>query len=116
MIGSRVSKVCCSLVLAAAETRWSDDSDMRASHGYKPSIAWEDTVATIRYVDDILLASPVFCSQCLAEAVNIWAPVPFDVSMHGVHVTWTDMDISMPLGMHETLTIDVHVKPSPMPP
>lgn len=39
MIGSRVSKVCCSLVIAASET----ECGKRAAHGFQPHIPWEDT-------------------------------------------------------------------------
>ena len=77
LIGGYLAKVCTSLVLGAAEAKSEvDDSE----------------VAILRYVDDLLLVSSVFCYECLEVTVKNIYPIQFlEVPPKADGFVWTDL-------------------------
>ena len=117
MIGSRASKVACSLVLGKSESEWCSDHARREAEGFHGCmLAWEDVVATARYVDDVFACSPFFCYKCLEFATNAMSPAPFDLQEHGSSVGWTDVQVEMPDELHLLPRIDWREKKISLPP
>ena len=63
-------------------------------------------VICIRYVDDILMASCIYCQTCLLGALRAWSPVTFDCACSGRRVNWLDIDIAMPKSLPGQLMLN----------
>ena len=64
----------------------------RAEQGFGTD-EWDDEVAHTRYVDDVIMLSPRYCEECLAEAIQQAYSVPFDTASQGERLEWLDMEI-----------------------
>ena len=49
----------------------------------------------IRYIDDVILVSRIFCRQCLIDSLGVIYNVPFDVSDAGLCIKWLDMSLDL---------------------
>jgi len=67
-IGGVQSTATAALALGIRETLWDADKAMRLEAGYQhDDMTSDEAVAKCRYVDDLVLASLVYCTQCLLD-------------------------------------------------
>eukprot|EP00974_Lingulodinium_polyedra_P076356 7389692-Lingulodinium_polyedra.AAC.1 len=95
-IRSKVSKACASLVLGMAERNWQHDDARRHDEGFNTGFPWIQEVAIARYVDNIWMASPTYCVDCLRYALSIWSDIGFDRSEASSVVQWLDVSMEAP--------------------
>lgn len=94
-VGGYTSKVCCSMVLADAEFRWSSDTQALVQQGFiSPGSKWASTVASARYVDDVIHITGVLCRSCVPIALDRMYPVKFDPVEPAVNTQWLDMSVN----------------------
>ena len=110
-IGGIMSMIASAMVLCLDEHRWLQNPEAWLSCGYLGSVPWERQTASLRYVDDLLQVSAVYCAQCLALLPDAVYKVPFKLAESGVHVTWIDLQIDL-----EPVRIGMAQKPVAIPP
>ena len=76
-IGGIMSMIASAMVLCLDEHRWLQNPEAWLSCGYLGSVPWERQTASLRYVDDLLQVSAVYCAQCLALLPDAVYKVPF---------------------------------------
>ena len=110
-MGGSASKAAASVTLGGCESRWVSDVAARVRVGF-PGSAAEFCQATqgCRYVDDVLVASGIYCSRCLEDmcalvykpplAVGAEPPVQV-IEMDGVPLAaihhWLDLSVTIGL-------------------
>ena len=103
-IGGLFSKVSASLVLNTAEADW---SKTRYKH-FVPRIvadrSWDSLVAAVRYVDDTIMVSKTFCTECLKGFLPYLYPVSFDIACEGESLDWLDMCLRLNAGTRPFIT------------
>ena len=111
-IGGLMSKFAACVTLAGQERRWRRDFNKVRSFGFCSSVPWTHATCHLRYVDDIILASSMYCSGCLQFACACIYSVQFDFQDYsGGRLQWLDMLVSLP-----SRTISLHWKPLAPPP
>ena len=100
-IGGMVSKILCSVVMGASETRWTEDEVRRESLGF----GGKNDVADLRYVDDTISLTRVYCRDCITMIYPpgiVFEPQP----LTGTTSTWLDIDVH--LSRDEALSLLQH--------
>lgn len=112
-IGGLMSKVAASVVLGGEERRWKQSVERQQFEGFRHSMDWDHTVLHLRYVDDIILISRIYCCRCLQHAVQCIYSVSFDCSLpHDRTLSWLDLKIYLDSGQ-----LGLNIKPLyPTPP
>ena len=111
-IGGLMSKFAACVTLAGQERRWRRDINKVRSSGFCSKVPWTEAVCHLRYVDDIFLASCIYCANCLQHACACIYSVPFDFQDCGCNrLQWLDMLVAVP-----SRTISLHCKPLAPPP
>ena len=112
-IGGLMSKVAASVVLGGEERRWKQSVERQQFEGFRHSMDWDHTVLHLRYVDDIILISRIYCCRCLQHAVQCIYSVNFDCSLpHDRTLSWLDLKIYLDSGQ-----LGLNIKPLyPTPP
>eukprot|EP00746_Dinoflagellata_sp_MGD_P111007 gnl/MRDRNA2_/MRDRNA2_478694_c0_seq1.p1 gnl/MRDRNA2_/MRDRNA2_478694_c0~~gnl/MRDRNA2_/MRDRNA2_478694_c0_seq1.p1 ORF type:complete len:171 (-),score=14.16 gnl/MRDRNA2_/MRDRNA2_478694_c0_seq1:70-582(-) len=72
---------------------------------------WEDHVAALRYIDDLLLISNVYCSSCLASIVKDIDPIVFDIASQGRFLQWLDLTFYLDNGAIDYLSKEFFIPP-----
>ena len=108
-----MSKVASSVVLGGQERRFKRNVDSQVQDGFRYGHGWSHSVLHIRYIDDILLASTIYCHHCLAFATTRIYTVPCDISEASSNtLVWLDMKLFLDTG-----SLGLHTKPlCPAPP
>ena len=88
-IGGFHSKVAASAVLGYNESTWCNNHIGRYAEGFR-SQTWEGDVIHLRYIDDIILISSVFCCSCLQYSLKCIYSVDFDIEATGTRIPWLD--------------------------
>ena len=89
-----MSKVASSVVLGGQERRFKRNVDSQVQDGFRYGHGWSHSVLHIRYIDDILLASTIYCHHCLAFATTRIYTVPCDISEASSNtLVWLDMKL-----------------------
>ena len=91
--GGLVSKCAGCITLGGQERRWKCSNEIRARAGFYSKCSWNRAVCHIRYIDDVILVSRMFCRQCLVDSLSIIYNIPFDVSDDGLCIKWLDMSL-----------------------
>ena len=112
-IGGLMSKVASSVVLGGQERRFKQNVDSQVQEGFRYGHGWNHPVLHVRYIDDILLASTIYCRRCLSFATTRIYTVPFDISEGSSNtLVWLDMKLFLDSG-----SLGLHTKPlCPAPP
>ena len=110
-IGGLLSKIAACIVLGAEERRWKEDAQRRCQEGFCTPIPWRNAVCHLRYTDDVVLVSMLFCRCCLISLLKCMYSVEFEIGEEVQKLPWLDMCI-------DTLTMEVglNVKPFCAPP
>ena len=99
-IGGLLSKVASSIVLGGQERRWKENYMFQVSEGFRYPAGWNSAVLHLRYVDDILLVSRIYCRRCLAFATTCIYNVPFDIPAGFSNtLVWLDMKLFLDTGL-----------------
>lgn len=110
-IGGLMSKCAACITLGGQERRWKSSSETRAREGYRSNCSWNRAVCHIRYIDDVILVSRLFCRQCLIDCLGVIYNVPFDVSDDDRILKWLDMSLDL-----NTCFVGLNIKPLALPP
>ena len=94
-IGGIMSMIASAVALCLNEHKWLQDSSVQSTHNFEGSIPWEQQVAALRYVDDLLQISAMYCASCLAIVPSLVYDVPFKLASRGTTVTWIDLQIDV---------------------
>lgn len=95
---SQKRELAC-IVLGGEERRWKQSQQRQIEAGFQSQVPWEKAVLHLRYIDDIVLVSRVYCSRCLRQAVNLMYSVPFDCSSPTERILcWLDVKILLDSG------------------
>ena len=111
-IGGFLSKMACSLVLINNERQW-DDSGHTVWFHLPHGMSWSDAVALVRYADDTIMVSRLFCEECLEAALNAMSPVKLDVACRGASLHWLDLIVDLTV---DGGSVDIFLKPYATPP
>ena len=90
-IGGLLSKVAACITLGGQERRWRRDPDSRKLAGFGVPIPWKHAVCHLRYIDDVILLSRIFCRQCLIDLLVCIYSCNFDVATDCELLPWLDM-------------------------
>ena len=102
-IGGLLSKVAACITLGGQERRWKRSVARRIAQGFGTHQSWNDAVLHLRFTDDVVLISKMFCRHCLADLLKLIYSVDFDVCEHSSRLAWLDMCIdldSCQVGLH----------------
>ena len=110
-IGGLLSKVAACIFLGGEERRWRCDIFRQRHEGYRAVQPWRNAVCHLRYVDDVFLASRLYCRLCLVYALKLIHSVPFDVAVSSPRLLWLDLAIVFP-----SCAVGLNVKPLVVPP
>lgn len=88
-IGGFLSKIAASAVLGCDERIWCNSRVKRESQGFRSPV-WEDEVVHLRYIDDIILISSLYCCTCLQYSLKCIYSVDFDIEASGSLIPWLD--------------------------
>ena len=94
-IGGLMSMIASALVLCLNEHEWLRKRPVWRAHGFDDTMSWDRQVLAMRYVDDSLQISALYCASCLACIPELVYDVPFKLSESGGVVSWIDMRISL---------------------
>ena len=108
-IGGIMSMIASAMVLCLSEHKWLQRRTAWVAAGFSDSLPWNEQVAALRYVDDLLQVSAMYCAGCLARVPEVVYQVPFKLAESGRAVTWIDLRLDLdPLSVsvaQKTLTI-----------
>ena len=100
-IGGLVSRSACSAVLNSEETtfvqRWDagEITPIIAPNNIL-QVPWDELVVSVRYVDDIVLASFCVCRTCLCKYIKLCYSVTFDINdIDNNQFDWLDVSIDI---------------------
>ena len=110
-IGGLESKCAACITLGGQERRWKCSNEIRARAGFYSKCSWNRGVCHIRYIDDVILVSRMFCRQCLVDSLSVIYNVPFDVSDDGLCIKWLDMSLDL-----NTCCLGLNIKQLALPP
>lgn len=110
-IGGLLSKVAACLTLGGQERRWSQNAPRRFEEGFCTHVPWNRAVCHLRYTDDVVLFSRLFCRNCLIALLTCVYTVDFDVSEANDTLAWLDMCIYT-----VSLEVGLNIKPFCAPP
>ena len=110
-IGGLMSKCAACITLGGQERRWKCSSAIRAQAGFYSKCNWNRAVCHIRYIDDVILVSRIFCRQCLIDSLSLIYNVPFDVSDDCLCLKWLDMSLDL-----NTCCLGLNIKQLVLPP
>ena len=110
-IGGLLSKVAACLTLGGQERRWSQNAPRRFEEGFCTHVPWNRAVCHLRYTDDVVLFSRLFCRDCLIALLACVYTVDFDVSEANDTLAWLDMCIYT-----VSLEVGLNIKPFCAPP
>ena len=110
-IGGLMSKCAACITLGGQERRWKCSNEIRARAGFYSKCSWNRAVCHIRYIDDVILVSRMFCRQCLVDSLSVIYNVPFDVSDDGLCIKWLDMSLDL-----NTCCLGLNIKQLALPP
>ena len=94
-IGGTMSMIASAVVLCLCEQKWLKNPAARRAKGFVAEVSWKHQVAALRYVDDLLQISAMYCANCLDEVPGAVHDVPFNLAESGTSVTWIDLHISV---------------------
>ena len=110
-IGGLLSKVAACITLGGQERRWKRDPGARSLAGFGVPIPWKYAVCHLRYIDDVILLSRIFCRQCLIDLLACIYSCHFDVATECEQLSWLDMTFDIFTG-----NVGLNVKPFCAPP
>ena len=92
-VGGQLSKVAASAVLGADERAWCLQYRKRHNEGFYAR-DWCKTVVHLRFVDDVILVSSTYCTNCLKYGLRCIYRIPLEVEAEGVSVPSLDCMIN----------------------
>ena len=96
-IGGIMSMIASAMVLCVSEHKWLQNRAEWQAAGFSASLPWSRQVAALRYVDDLLQVSAMYCAKCLTEVPGLVYEVPFNLAESGTKVTWIDLCLDLDL-------------------
>lgn len=110
-IGGLMSMIASAMVLCLNEHKWLEQQGEWAKHGFFHNVKWDQQVASLRYVDDLIQISSFFCVDCLNILPSLVYNVPFDLSQQGVQVDWLDLQVSLDPFALSMISKPMNIKP-----
>ncbi len=110
-IGGLMSMIASAMVLCLNEHKWLEQQGEWAKHGFFHNVKWDQQVASLRYVDDLIQISSFFCVDCLSVIPRLVYNVPFDLSQQGVQVDWLDLQVSLDPFTLSMISKSMNIKP-----
>ena len=99
-IGGLCSKIATSAVLTEQEEDWFRRLTTPGHAGFRFSQgSFSSTCLHLRYIDDVFLASKVWCRTCLLQYLSQCYSVSFEASPSDNNVQWLDMILDCDSGM-----------------
>ena len=89
-----VSTILCSVVMGASETRWNEDQVRREPLGF----GGKNNVADLRYVDDTISLTRVYCRDCIVTRATMIYPlgIVFEPQpLTGTTSTWLNIGVHL---------------------
>ena len=96
-IGGIMSMIASAMVLCISEHKCLQNRAEWQAASFSASLPWSRQVAALRYVDDLLQVSAMYCAKCLAEVPGLVYEVPFNLAASGTKVTWIDLCLDLDL-------------------
>lgn len=94
-IGGLMSKVAACLTLGGQERRWKHSHAKQRDADYRARVAWSKAVCHLRYIDDIIMISHLYCRNCLILSLAEIYTVPFKVDPEEHILPWIDISINL---------------------
>ena len=111
-IGGLLSQAAASTVLGREEEVWLRSHHYRRLQGYQSvQNDWACTCLQLRYVDDVIFASYVFCRGCLIDMIPLIYVEKFDVSPESDEQCWLDMVIDLTTGLIRPKAFSITLPP-----